>query len=512
MVNAMTVKTVQPPASLSPGRFQRLALTTSGMWLTGGTLTAGLFVAMGPGSLWLGTVGATAALCVAGSVFLARGLERASRRDLAQLGQSVGLSERPDELDTVALMTARLAQRVDSSHSFQQALVHLESAVLLVDALGKVTTLSRGLRQLAPSVRIGESVEKALGQGIWTQSSLMVGGIRVNSVRYSLPSGGYALELRPAGQFVQDDDLDALAGALATGHTGFRFDATSAQHAPGLTAINEALGMLEDGISQLQSTIAGKAEHVSNHDLPFAEQSQEVLNLLSAIDDFYDDQVKTREALENKLLTVKTLLGQFEERAREFEAKADEGRRALAEGVTKLKAMEARVQETARKAGDARALAAQADKSAQRTHELVSELDRLTGEIDRMTAGIEDVSFRTNLLALNAAVEAARAGEKGAGFAVVADEVRQLSNITNRSAKDIRVIADKGRVQARAGLQEAGELQNITSALQDNLRNLSNESATMSGEGRVTDMPNRAEFARSTANGRLGIIPLRAAG
>jgi methyl-accepting chemotaxis protein len=512
MVNAMTFKSVQQPASLTPGRFQRLALTTSGMWLVGGMLGAGLYVAMGPGSLWLGTVGATAALCVAGSIFSARGLERASRRDLAKLGQSVGLSERPDELDSVATITARLAQRVETSHSFQQALVHLDCAVLIVDPLGKVTALSRGLRQFAPNARIGDSIETALGQGVWTNSSLMLRGIRMNTSRYSLPSGGYALELSPAGQLILDDDLDALAGALASGQTSFRFDAASAKDAPGLTAINEALGMMGDGLAQLQNAISGKADRLSNPNLPFSEQGQGVLDLLSAIDDFYDEQLKSREALEHKLTTVKRLLGQFEERAREFEAKADQGRQALAEGVNKLKAMEARIQDAARRAGDAHSLAAKADKSAQRTHEFVSELDRLTTEIDRMSAGIEDVSFRTNLLALNAAVEAARAGEKGAGFAVVADEVRMLSNITNRSAKDIRVIADQGRAQARAGLQEAGELQNITSALQDNLRNLSNESATMANEGSVTDMPPRAELARTTANGRLGIIPLRAAG
>jgi methyl-accepting chemotaxis protein len=103
-----------------------------------------------------------------------------------------------------------------------------------------------------------------------------------------------------------------------------------------------------------------------------------------------------------------------------------------------------------------------------------------------MTAGIEDVSFRTNLLALNAAVEAARAGEKGAGFAVVADEVRQLAQVTNRSAKDIRVIADKGRAQARIGLDEAGDLQKITAALRENLRNLSNAPSSIAPIAAVT--------------------------
>ncbi len=512
MVNAMTVKSVQPPASLSPGCFQRLAVSTSAMWLVGGALSAGLYVAMGPGSLWLSTVGGTAAFCVAGSVFLANRLAQTSRRDLAKLGQTVGLSERADELDTIAAMSARLAQRVEVAHSYQQALVHLDSAISIVDSFGKVTALSRGLRELVPAAKVGDSIETVLGPGASTRDFLMLGGIRMNTNRYSLPGGGYALEIKPTGQLVQHDDLDALAGALASGQTGFRFDVSSIKHAPGLSAINEALGMMGEGLAQLQSTIAGKSEKLRNPNLPFAEQSQQVLDLLSAFDDFHDDQINTREALETKLSTVKQLLGQFEERAREFEAKADLGRQALAEGVTKLKAMEARVQDAARKAGDARSLASQADKSAQRTHEFVAELDRLTAEIDRMTAGIEDVSFRTNLLALNAAVEAARAGEKGAGFAVVADEVRQLSKLTNRSAKDIRVVADQGRTQARAGLEEADALQNITKALQDNLRNLSNESATMHTEGSVTDMPTRAELARTTANGRLGITPMRAAG
>ena len=95
---------------------------------------------------------------------------------------------------------------------------------------------------------------------------------------------------------------------------------------------------------------------------------------------------------------------------------------------------------------------------------------------------MNSIAFQTNLLALNASVEAARAGEHGRGFAVVADEVRQLAQVTNRRAKDIRVIADKGRAQARIGLDEAGGLQKITAQLQENLRNLSNGSASITSE------------------------------
>ena len=121
-----------------------------------------------------------------------------------------------------------------------------------------------------------------------------------------------------------------------------------------------------------------------------------------------------------------------------------------------------------------------------------------------MTAGIEDVSFRTNLLALNAAVEAARAGEKGAGFAVVADEVRQLAQITNRSAKEIRVIADKGRAQARIGLGEAGDLQKITAALKENLRNLSNATSNIALDEKKDRVDARVFTSRQPLNSASG--------
>nr|WP_269144675.1 methyl-accepting chemotaxis protein [Devosia faecipullorum] len=145
--------------------------------------------------------------------------------------------------------------------------------------------------------------------------------------------------------------------------------------------------------------------------------------------------------------------------------------------------LERRQAELGQRGQQAATLAASLMATAQRTQVLVEQIDRMTQEIDKMSAGIEDVSFRTNLLALNAAVEAARAGEKGAGFAVVADEVRQLAQATNRSAKDIRIIADKGRNQAQAGIGEAGELQKITRSLEEHLRNLSNDETSIAAEG-----------------------------
>ncbi|MBJ3786310.1 hypothetical protein JEQ47_16415 [Devosia sp. MSA67] len=234
---------------------------------------------------------------------------------------------------------------------------------------------------------------------------------------------------------------------------------------------------LDDGLMQLRAVMTG--EPMQKADLPLAAEAQMVIDLFAGLDEQQRDEAQARLALETRLGSVKTLLAQFEARAAELEQTAETGRQSLAAGVAKMAGLEAELAAARRRNHEADALAGQVEQAAERTKALVSEIARMAQEIDTMTAGIEDVSFRTNLLALNAAVEAARAGEKGAGFAVVADEVRQLAQVTNRSAKDIRVIADKGRAQARIGLDEAGGLQKITAALRENLRNLSNEPASI---------------------------------
>ena len=43
---------------------------------------------------------------------------------------------------------------------------------------------------------------------------------------------------------------------------------------------------------------------------------------------------------------------------------------------------------------------------------------------------------------MNAAIEAARAGEHGRGFAVVADEVRAFAETSEKSAREVRTLAD----------------------------------------------------------------------
>lgn len=115
---------------------------------------------------------------------------------------------------------------------------------------------------------------------------------------------------------------------------------------------------------------------------------------------------------------------------------------------------------------------------------LVGELERRAREIAEITRSVSRVSDQTNLLALNAAIEAARAGDQGRGFAVVADEVRALAETSEKSAQDVKKLADEIEVDVRevtAALQraaevavgeakEAGSVVTQVAALRDDLR------------------------------------------
>ncbi|ACL77168.1 HAMP domain-containing methyl-accepting chemotaxis protein [Ruminiclostridium cellulolyticum] len=68
----------------------------------------------------------------------------------------------------------------------------------------------------------------------------------------------------------------------------------------------------------------------------------------------------------------------------------------------------------------------------------IGNLESSSGRIGEITNTITQIASQTNLLALNAAIEANRAGQQGKGFAVVADEIRKLSNLSNKSAAEIK--------------------------------------------------------------------------
>jgi methyl-accepting chemotaxis protein len=81
--------------------------------------------------------------------------------------------------------------------------------------------------------------------------------------------------------------------------------------------------------------------------------------------------------------------------------------------------------------------------------DIIVELERRAKDIGEITETVSRISDQTNLLALNAAIEAARAGDHGRGFAVVADEVRALAEISDKSAREVKGLADDIQTDVR---------------------------------------------------------------
>jgi methyl-accepting chemotaxis protein len=95
---------------------------------------------------------------------------------------------------------------------------------------------------------------------------------------------------------------------------------------------------------------------------------------------------------------------------------------------------------------------------------MIAELERRAQDIGEIIGTVSRISDQTNLLALNAAIEAARAGEHGRGFAVVAEEVRALAETSEKSALDVRSLAQTIQTNVR------GIVQTVTAAA-DNATN-----------------------------------------
>lgn len=500
--------------SRAPRPGMRLTLLVGLLWLIAVAAIGGLLLALGPGPAWLAGAGSLVGLAGAGSVIAGMRFDHREARRLAAVAQAAGLSDRPNEPLSIASIVRRLGIRLEKAHHFRAALSDLESVVAVVDGDGTLLCSSAGLLRLVPNARDGETLDALFGVGYLEagggapeEALVLLGGKRLLLTRRPLPSGRYMLEFIPPGHYLEDDQVDALVGALGTGQTSFRFEAAATKANPALEGINAGLVRLDAGIEQMRLVLAGQNRNLDPN-LPLAEMTEDALAWHQSALERDEDNSQARIALETRLASVKTLMEQFEARAAGLEHAAGQGQAALVAGLEQIATLEAQLLRARQQGEDAVRMAAQMERAAMRTQTLVEEIDRMTTEIDKITAAIEDVSFRTNLLALNAAVEAARAGEKGAGFAVVADEVRQLAQITNRSAKEIRGLVDKGRAQARIGLEQADELQKISAGLEQNLRNLSNDAASIATVSGGAEQPGRA----ISSSGRQQMPALRAAG
>jgi methyl-accepting chemotaxis protein len=471
-------------------RRTRVALIVDLIWL--GAMAAAGACLVTFGLNW--TSGIAVAVLVVLVLWLSLGFahrsERQVQRKLAELGAAVGAAGRRELRDGVSVeaIVANLAGRLERATQFKAAFSGLQQPALVASSDGEILGASRGLLALEPRATEGASIDVLFGtahraSGLADEELVSLDGVRHAATRRQAGAGRSVIEFVPAGAYVADDDLDALAMALAGGHSSFRFDAKALQAYPALRQLNEGLETLDLGMAAVSKIVAGEAltPAMRRANAGIVPQMRELGDLVAALAEERDEHFEMREALERKCEAVLNAIDKYRLAVTSI-AEAAEGTRtgikvagdAVQRGRDRTKmarALEKQVRDIVGEAGEA----------AKRTNTAAGRVGGTAAEIDKLVAAIEDVSFRTNLLALNAAVEAARAGEKGAGFAVVADEVRQLAQSSQKTAREVRTLVEKNRAQSSAGIEEAGELKNILDGLGLHLENLSNETAMIAG-------------------------------
>lgn len=165
-------------------------------------------------------------------------------------------------------------------------------------------------------------------------------------------------------------------------------------------------------------------------------------------------------AIVDSISTMDSGTSEIASGAHDLAKRTEQQAASLEETAAALDEITVNVGSSAKLTEEARRVATQANHSAAKSAEVVSDaedamrrIEESSQQISNIIGVIDEIAFQTNLLALNAGVEAARAGDAGKGFAVVAQEVRELAQRAARAAKEIKGLIQNSSTEVQSGVK-----------------------------------------------------------
>ncbi|WP_437614949.1 methyl-accepting chemotaxis protein [Erwinia sp. V71] len=255
-----------------------------------------------------------------------------------------------------------------------------------------------------------------------------------------------------------------LFGVVVFPHPGFHMVVFHALFVIAQTAIliYIAVHMAADAraaseVAQLASWINREPGYLTLVSDKGASQTPFARTFSHTLDTMHD----TLEQVSGGVTTLLAASEQIKQRNAALSTRTDEQAHALTEVVSAMEQLNSAAQQTSAQSQNARQLAADTRRVAQRGGEnlqaAVQSMAQISQESQRISAILElidGIAFQTNILSLNASVEAASAGEYGKGFAVVAAEVRTLATRSEQAAKDIRQLITTSSASTHSGAQQ----------------------------------------------------------